>query len=300
MARFSFPRRKKKQKKVLSETEQNRRALLTLIVQIAFWFMLGVTVIYAGVNLILGSSLFIPQDAEGVLNSVKAKNSYTWSSESIRRVELAGEEQEQHAARSATVDLERNKFQLLAAGVLPERMLYVSDGKYVISLSESAQADGLPWQKATDVCGGAPPIPVDTVTMPSAEEIKGASPKLVSDKETVMGERAWKIDFRLTPQIAERLLWLRFFEEAAPEQMEWVFNPDELERLRAGQFEVEHASAWVTRDERELIKIDTRFTIDEGSSWRILAQLVYNDIEEPLAETDLGDPGCGPDGAFAE
>lgn len=295
MARFPFPRRgNKQQQRSLTEAEQNRRALLTLVAQIAFLFMLVVTVAYALISAILGSSLFIPQDAEGVLDSVQNRSSYTWSSESIRRVKLAGREHEQHAARSATVDLARNKFQLLVAGVLPERMIYVSDGKYVISLSESDQADGLPWHKITDVCGGAPAIPAKTVAMPSAELIKAASPKLVSDKETVMGRRAWRIDFELTPQIAEQLLWIPFFEQAAPEQMEWVFNPSELERLRAGEFEVDYASAWVTRDERRLIKIDTRFTIDEGSSWRILAQLVFNEAEDPLAETDLGDPGCGP------
>lgn len=289
MPRLPFRKRKHKE---LSEAERNRRLLVSVIAQVALLVFLLLVGAIAVINLILGSSLFIPKSAEGVLDSVEEPPSYTWSSESIRRVDIAGQTQEQHAARSATIDLEENKFQNIVAGVLPLRALFISDGKYTIMMDESSAAAGAPGRIITDVCHGAPTIPAKLTRMPTAAEIKAASPKLVSDTETVFGRRAWRIDFDLTPEMIDKLLWLSFFEQATPEEMDWVMSDKELEKVRSGDYTVEFASAYVTRDDRRLAMIDTRFRIDEGSGWRVLAQLVPNEQERPLAATDLGEPSC--------
>jgi hypothetical protein len=283
---------RRKQPEQMSEAERNRKLLASLAVKGIFWVMAAITAVFAVINLILGSSLFIPRSAEGVLDSVQEPVSYTWSSESIRRVTLAGEEQEQHAARSATVDSELNKYQLLVAGVMPERTFYVSDGDYTLTLDESSQAGGLPWTLITDYCGGAPSIPAETVLMPSAAEIKAAAPEIVSDEATFLGERAWEIEFEPTSEILEQLLWVPFFEAAEPDRLGWVLPADELDSLRAGRFSVDYAAALVTRDARRLAQIDVRFEIEDGSAWRVLAQIVPNPQERPLGETDLGEQPC--------
>lgn len=263
-----------------------------MILQIGFLGLLTLIAVIAVINMILGSSLFIPKSAEGVLDSVSEAPAYTWSSESVRRVSVQGQEQEQHAARSATIDLEQNKFQNLVAGVLPMRTIFISDGKYTIRMDEETTATSSPGRMITDACDGAPAIPAELTRMPTAQEIKASHPKLVSDKETVFGKRAWRIDFELTPQIIDKLLWLSFFEQATPQEMDWVMSEKELEKVRAGDYTVDFASAYVTRDDRLLAMIDTRFQVDEGSAWRILAQLVPNQEERPLANTDLGEPLC--------
>ena len=286
--------RRKKRKAALSETQQRQRLVRDLIVKVIFAGMAAIAILYTVVSAIAGSSLFIPRSAADVLDSVEMPPIYTWSSETVRLVDFAGEEQRQDSVRSATVDTETDKFQVLTTGNLPEQSLFVSDGNYTIFLDETSQDDETGWVLATDYCNGAPTIPVETVSMPAAQLIAQANPEIVTDKGVVLGVRAWELEFDLQPELIRKLMWIDFFETAAPDQMEWVISSSELERIDAGEYTVDYARAWVSRDERQLAQIDVRFTIEGGSRYRFLTQLVQNNAaeEKPLDDTELGDP-CG-------
>lgn len=300
------------------ESQQRRtvRLMSELVFRVALLFMCAVAVIYGIVSMILGSSLFIPRSAEGVLESVETPSFYAWTSESVRAVDLAGAKQRQDAVRSAVVDTAANKFQVLVVGVLPERTTYVSDGNYAIRLTESAQSEYAaqgesgppPWELVTDYChrtsdpADSEPIPVSTVQMPTAEMFLGADPEIDTDEGTILGERAWVIDFKLTPEILKQLMWLNFFDRAAkanPGEAPWVISKAERQLIEAGEYDVDYAKVWVTRKEpRQIAQIDVRFQIGGGeaplSDYRFLAQQVpsVNQEADNLNNINLGNP-CG-------
>lgn len=261
-----------------------------------FLFMGGAALIYAVVHLILGSSLFIPHTADGVLDSVSDREAYTWSSESVRLVTLGGHKMRQDAARGAIVDLAGDKFQTQIAGVLPGRTDYVSDGKYTISLTDTGDQTGQGWQMVTNACGGAPAVPAKTLEMPSPDDFKAADPSLATDQGTIFGQQAWVINFKATPTIVEKLLWLPFFDAAlksAPNSMPWVISDSEREKIEAGQFKTLSGQLWVNRNGTRLIQqIDLKVQIDGGSKYRFLAQNVPTTAPNPLAGLSLGPARC--------
>lgn len=297
MARLPrIPSLKRGKKKEETERQRKLRILGQTVMRFTIFFMGAVALIYGGITILLGSSLFIPRSADGVLDSVKEPSSYTWNSQSVRLVKLGGRELEQHAARGAIVDLGRNKFQASIVGVLPERAYYVSDGKYTIRLTDVGQESGQGWEKVTDVCNEAPSISAETLAMPTVEEIKAGDPEIATDEGTIFGERAWVLNFEATPEIVERLLWLPFFDQAlkaTPEEMPWVISEEEREKINNGQFKTVSGELWVNREgERRLQQIDLKIEIEEGSRYRFLAQNVIAESENSLAELDLGPADC--------
>lgn len=273
------------------------RLLGRLGMRYAFFFMGAVALIYAVVHLIVGSSLFIPHSADGVLDSVSDRSSYTWSSESVRLVTLGGHLMRQDAARGAIVDLDQNKFQVQVAGVLPDRSYYDSDGNYTISLTDSDEQSGVGWQLVTDVCNGAPAIKASTLEMPSPDDFKAADPSLETDQGTVFGQQAWVIDFKATPTIVEKLLWLPFFDAALkndPDTEQWVISDSERKKIEAGDFKTISGKVWVNRNGTRLIQqIDLKIQIDGGSKYRFLAQNVQTTDSDPLSSLSLGKANCG-------
>lgn len=298
--RDRFSRSGKSEKnKPRHEGEVARRAFIGL----AFKALMMIVLVAAGVifliSSILGSSLFLPQTADGVLDSVEMPDTYTWSSESIRRVTFAGVEQEQQSAKSATVDIPSDKYMLLTAGVLPARTSFVSDGSITLKLDEAMQSAGSDYRLASDYCNGADAVSVSTVEMPSPDMIKAGDPKIVDDGASSFGERAWELSFHPTPELIQQMMWIKFFQEqSGGADFNWVISKDELEKIQNGDYTVDYASAWVTRDPRVITQIDLRFTTDNGSSWRLNAQYVQNNAAEldPLADTHITPPPCDGSG----
>lgn len=263
------------------------------------FFMGAVALIYGLISLISGSSLFIPGSAGGVLDSVDQGTNYTWSSESIRLVELGGHRQVQQAARGTTVNLATNKFQAVVAGVLPERTTYTSDGQFTKSLTESDQLgeDGS-WQVVTNYCGGAPTVPANTLQMPTPDELKAADPKIQTTEGTdPFGHQAWILSIKATPIIVKRLMWLPFFNQALkadPASMPWVISTSERKKINAGDFKTLNGQVWINRDgTRKIEQIDLKIAIDGGSEYRFLAQIVpVSSPDQNLNTLSYSPPSC--------
>jgi len=289
--------RAKDENKEQSLFQQQRKLIGQTVFRYIVFFMGAVALIYALFTLISGSALFVPSSTNGILDSVEQGSSYTWNSQTVRLVNLTGQQQEQDAARGATIDLERNKFQAQVVGVLPQRTLFVSDSKLAIRLSEEQQLEGDSWDLVTDFCSGAESVDASTLQMPSADEIKAADPSVETDQGTVFGQRAWVLSFTATPDIVKRLLWLPFFDQALegfPSERPWVLSDFERQAIEAGDFKTIDGQVWINRsDQRKIQQIDLRIEINGGSKYRFLAQLVpAADDADALAETSLTQPEC--------
>jgi hypothetical protein len=292
--KLKLPKNRFKRKKKPATASQIKRRQLTSAAFRYILIFMGVAAIgYGLVSVISGSSLFIPKTANGVLDSVANPKAYTWNSQSVRLFKLANTSLQQDAARGVSLNKETNKFQINLAGVLPELNYIVSDGNYAVILNESDQSN---FSLFTDVCNNQPAIEASTLDMPSAEDIKQADPKLITDQATIFAERAWQIDFTATPTIISKLLWLPFFDQAFkndPNSMSFVISDSERKKIEAGEFKTISASALINRSGERLIQqIDVTIEIDENSKYRFMAQRVPSSSSDALDDIDLGPAQC--------
>jgi hypothetical protein len=292
--KLSLPKNRFKRKKKPATSSQIKRKQLTNAVFRYVLIFMGVAALgYGIVSIVSGSSLFIPKTANGVLDSVENPKAYTWNSQSVRLFKLANTNLQQDAVRGVSLNTETNKFQINLAGVLPELNYIISDGNYAIILNENNQSN---FSLFTDICNNQPAIDASTLEMPSAGDIKQAEPKLITDKATIFGERAWQIDFTATPTIVSKLLWLPFFDQAFkndPNSMSFVISDSERQKIEDGDFKTVSASALINRSGERLIQqIDVRIEIDENSKYRFMAQRVPSSSSDALDNIDLGPAQC--------
>lgn len=262
-----------------------------------FLFMVAVAAVYALVAYVSGNGLGGPRNAEDVIAGVVESSAQSWISESVHTLTVGEQQKRSDATRNVVVDMERNRFQALVAGVQAEAAVYASDGTVTAMLGESAREQGGTWMLLNDVCANAPAIAASLLSWPSAEEVASGSPTLVADDAIAAGEDAYAITFTPSPELVKRLLWIDFFEAATPTELGWVVSPEELEQIEAGQFEVERAYAWFSHGKQRrwlAVSIVFETTPAEGivSSWELIAtrkQLPGTDV---LAEMTFGETSC--------
>ena len=268
-------------KKERSEGEENRLAILGLLFQVILIFMAVAFTLYAIASALIGSSLFVPQNAKEVLESVRTPSKYQWISESARRVVLpSGYSEEQFAIRSVALNRDKNIFLANLYGVLPDPAIYLSDRRATVRITNadtSSASDVRDGTLVTDACAaeGSPatptedddePLSTDLVALPDAEEILRSSPRLIDDKATFQGKRAWLLEFDPSARTIEQMLWRPFLREALrgdefDAERPWIETPEEAAALQDGNYRVLWAYAWVLRDSRELAQIRVRLSV---------------------------------------
>lgn len=299
---------------------RNKRLLIELAVKSIFLFMIVITIIYGVIASIFGSSLIIPRSAEGVLDSAANPPAVRWTSESLRQVKVYDHEETQAGSRTAVASIPGNRFIAKTFGVTRTPTMYISDDLQTIQrtprdtenstdrrdgilLADACAREGSPRTPNTD---DDAPIPAELLMPPSAEMLKAASPEIITDKGTFLGERAWVLGIEPTSEIIEQLLWVPFLDRAmqsedfAQDRL-WILSDQEREAIAAGDMKISEdaegrpwAFVWVTRDDRRIAQFDIRFEIDLGpgkkSTYRIFSH-IFNDppgMAQALDEIDLG------------
>lgn len=298
MALWNRNSKEKEDTEEMSSSTRARKLIISLVFKAIMLFMGIIAIGYGAYSVISGSSIFIPKNAEAVLDSSETPKLYSWNAQIIREVRLPGQAEsappiEQQSVRGATLNTERNKFQAEVIGALPSRVIYNSDGNYTLRLFRG----GVNWEIITDACNDAPAISTDTIAMPSPDQLKEANPEIISDESTFFGERAWSLSFEPNAEIIQQLFWTQFFEEAIPDGIlsEWVMSKEEKEEIAAGEFEVENADVLVQyKKPREVKQIDVEFTTS-NSRYRVLAQVVPIGDGNNITNKDLQSPPQCPD-----
>lgn len=277
----------------LSDAQRRRRLLTQLGVQAGVIVLLAAMALVWVISKLTGESIVIPRTPQGVLESVKVDDHYAWTSETVRRVTLGGQQVEQQALRSAVVDLKLNRFQATVAGVLPEFTTFVSPGTFTSKLTESDQQEGRKFTPITDYCAGKPPVAAKTLEYPTPQDILAANPRFGEQKDnaSMFGERAWEIEFTPTPTILRKVLWLDFFDQANAHDRSldaWVMSRKERAAIQQGRVKADWAYVLVSRAEpRRMLILDMRFRVEGGSAYRVLSvQRLQTD--RPLAELASG------------
>jgi hypothetical protein len=283
----------------LSEAERNKRLIRQLIIKGVLIFMGGVAIIYIVIAAVVGAGIFVPKTASQVLGSVAPSTHYGWTSQTARKVILAGESVEQDSFRSVILDTQLNRFQALTVGTLPDKTAFSSDGHVTLFLTNADQQSATTWSLATNYCDHAPAVSAQLLTMPTAEEIKAAQPRIVTTQGTVYGQQAWVLSFHPTPTMFDHLLWISFFAQATqadPSNNNWVLSPEERTDFLNGHYHILQADAWVTHNSpRQLVQIYISVKTDgpDGSTWRILAQRDPNQTTKPvLTSLHIQAPDC--------
>ena len=298
MAWWNRNSKDKKAPEEMSSSTRARKLILSLSFKAVMLFMGIIAIGYGAYSVISGSSIFIPQNAQAVLDSSDTPNLYSWNAQIIREVRLPGQLDssppiEQQSVRGATLDTDKNKFQAEVIGALPSRVIYNSDGNYTLRLFRG----GTNWEIITDACNDAPAISTSTIAMPSPDQLKEADPEIISDQSTFFGERAWSLSFKPNPEIMQQLFWTDFFEQAVPAGIlsEWVMSKTEKEEIANGDFEVEDATMLVQyKKPREVKQIDVVFKTKQ-SRYRVLAQVVPIGDGNNISNKDLQSPPQCPD-----
>lgn len=267
--------------KPLTEQQRNRRLVISLVSRLVILFMLAIGIVYLIISVITGSSLTVPKTATGVLKGAESPNQYSWLSESVRLANLGGGRQRQDSVRQATINLKENRYWAVAAGALPERTFYASDGKLMLRVTDTRIDSNLDWERWSNICQNDPPVRAATLAMPTAQYISKLDPDIVTDKATFLGQRAWMISFKPSPQFLSQMMGIPFYLASEDyESNRWVLSSKERAALRAGKYKVDTARAWVIRSEpRQLTQIQVRFkfTIPGGSSWQLLGRRLRDD-----------------------
>jgi hypothetical protein len=292
LAERALSRRERKWER-MTQAQRNRRTIISSTGKIVLLFMIGVALIYGVIAAITNSSLFVPQSASGVLQSVPNVPVQSFNDEMERRVTLAGSTFTYEAVRSAQVDVADNKFEADVEGVLPTETKYASDGHYTISLSGNSSSNTQNWQYALNPCDTPSAVPASDIEMPSPQELLRMDPSIVSTQATVQGAQAWLLSFKPTDQLISQLLWLKFFKTVAdaPGDFAWVISNRDLEAIIDGTIHVKWALAYVTRGSRELSQIDVEFTVPGGSEYRILVRADQSSTAQ-ITKLNLGQYDC--------
>ena len=292
-------RRRRAPETELSEGAQGARLILRLAGQAAVLLTVAIGAVVLLVSVISGATISYPRTVDGVLGSVKSTDHYGWTAESIRRADLGGREPvEQQALRSVAVDLKLNRFEVVTSGVLPEPTTFVSAGKITRAVTASDQKNGQAPTVLNRVCRGEKPVSASTLAFPTVAEIRAAHPRLVTDQGTVEGQRAWMIEFKPTAALVNKLLLVGFFDAATAnfqDMRPWVLSSSERAAITKGDYKVDWARLWVTRDGRVLRKIDMRLRVNGAgkSLYRLLAVLHPDTSDQrPLEDLAAGDVNC--------
>ena len=289
---FNLGSRKKKEK---TFQQNNRRLVIGLVLRLIFLFMFAAAMIWVIIGLVTGSSLIVPQSAGGVLKSAQRPQSYSWSAESVRLVNLGGKNLRQDAVRQSTVALNFNSYFSVSAGALPDKTIYSSDGKVMLRLTQGDISAGNGWQYWSNKCKNDPPVPAIDLAMPTARQISRLSPEIISDQGSYLNQQAWVISFKPSPTLISNLLGLPFYQKAeSPAANRWVLSNSERRLLRLGKFKTDVARVWVLRSgERPMVQIEIRFRFDGGSAWHLLSRKLKNK-PLPSKPVSFGNP-CGSD-----
>lgn len=241
----------------LRGASQNIRSAVALI-QMAGAAVLAVFLLVVVVSALNGA-LSAPGSADEILEAARSPRSFTFEAQSVRTLTSGEDVLETQAVRFGAVDLDAGKFQARLLNVFPQETLLSSDGTTTVG----RQGDG-PLQTLDA------PIAVERMLPPQPQDILAASPRVISDTETVRGRRAWRLDFDLTPEIARKL----FLADGLD------LSGGEIDDLTAGRYTTDWAYVMVTRDQPSMLLLYTGFTIAEGASYRFLVKYSLFDLTE--------------------
>lgn len=233
------------------------RAAVALL-QIAVIAILAGVLLYFAVNAVNGL-VSTPSDGPGIMRAAREPNSFTYQIQGVRTLTSGEDTLETQSQIDGAVDKQAGKFQARLLHVLPQPTLLAGDGKTTIGRN----GDG-PLVKVS------PTIPADKMLPPQPSDILSANPRQVSDTETIRGQRAWRVDFDLTPAIARKL----FLADGLA-----LSNAD-LDAIARGGYETEWAYALVTRRQPSMVLVYVGFRIDDGPTYRFLVKYSLFDLTE--------------------
>lgn len=237
-----------------------------LVTQLAFAAIAALVLAFYLVRVLL--SLSVPGDAVGILEEARTPASYVADIESVRINEILGQTTEGQSLRVVAVDSEANAFQARLFRIYPgvSEALLASDGSTSVLKFDQGATQKLERQ-----------IPAAAAAAPSPADILASSPSLVSEERTVRGAQAWEIAFTLTPAIVQKLFLSEVLDLQGEEQM----------LISEGRFSTDWAYVLVSRRDRSMVVLDTRFTLEGGATYRFLVK--YRDFDrvdlsqEPVA-----------------
>lgn len=233
------------------------RAAITLI-QLAFAACLAGVLLYFVVGALNGV-VSAPGNGAEVMDSAREPNSFTFQIQSVRTF-ISGEDKlETQALRDGAIDIGAGKFQVLAVHVADEQLLLSGDGTKTVG----RKGDG-PLQVVT------PTVTASQLLPPTPADIAAADPQIVTDTDTVRGQRAWRISFTLTPEIARKL----FLADGLG------LADADLDAISQGRFTTDWAYAYVTRREPSMVMLYTGFKLEGGVSYRFLVKYSLFNLTE--------------------
>jgi hypothetical protein len=274
-----------------------RAQLIRGFVTLAGLVTLGIGGIYLLVQVVLGTGLFVPHSATGILKAAKGSGDYVWTSEAVHEFNAAGRQVREDSRRTIIVDVVHNRYQLLVQHVLPDTTQYQSDGKVTIRNTITRQKNGQPWQLVNNYCGKQPSPPATLLALPSGDLLAAAHPKILSSNSSILGQKAWLMSFEPTPAIIQQLLLIPFLEQATEaNEMRWVISPSEAAQIAGGHYQALVGKVWVRKHRPFAVaQVQIELKLANGRSWKLLAALrpTPGATAHPLASMHLPPPPCG-------
>lgn len=237
-------------KRVGLKNASPRVQLIAVILQIASAAFVGLVILFYLVRAFMAMN--VPSDAAGILESAKNPERYVYESEAVRTNTVEGVPTEGHSVRILAVDGSSEQFQARLLRVFPDTQEAL--------LARTPTRTTL--RKGLSVPAQIADIPFEAALAPSPSDIRAVAEGVVSEERTVRGVQAWEIKFRLTPEIVRQL----FLVDALQ------ISGDEQDAITQGRYTSDWAYVMVTRRERSMVVLDTRFTIDGGATYRFLVK----------------------------
>lgn len=202
--------------------------------------------------------LFLPDTGVEILESAENPSAYRYESQMVRQVRLDATPLETHALRSYALNMGSDAFNGRLTNVFPEQMRLASDATTTIF-----HFPGEEWQQTTEH------ISAQAIAAPSPREIATMDPAVIDDQASFRSRRAWQIAFTPTPDLVGRLFQADAFEQTG----------EEWEAIQAGKFTTDFAYVMVVRDSRQMLMLDTRFTVasEYRPTYRFLILYSYFD-----------------------
>lgn len=249
-----------------------------VLVQLMVFIALALAIAFFLVRALIG--LATPTGAEAILKSASAHRNHVADIEIVRSAQVEGTRIEGHSLRVVATDHDHELFQM--------RLMRVFPGATDALLARTATGTFL--RRDLNPIQSVEEIPFSSLTLPGPGDIAAAQPRVIRDDRSVRGVRAWEIGFTLTPSIIAGLMLTETLS---------VSGPDE-EAIAQGRFATDWAYVLVTRRGRNMVVLDTRFQVEDGARYRILAKFRdFGSVDLTREEQAIAEPAADPAGVDA-
>lgn len=231
-------------------TEKKFRFLIAWV-QVLFLYSLFCLAVFFALNILVNISLTEPSSPKDILGEAKNPKTLFYTTQVHRIKNLDGENVVRDELIQVLLDAPHRKYQVVAAGVAPETVKLLSDGKRTVIV----QGQGRPQELKPGNANVKDLIPV----LP--KELVNHDPKIITDTATVDNVRGWEFSFKPSGAILKQMLLSSFLD----------LNDADIDYLNRGEFHTVYAHAAITRSAKEMLKLDVVFTV-HGAKYRVFTQ----------------------------